>query len=123
VLAGRITEVGEDYLILGGGTSRILLVEGLASYFQVDQQVTITAVMAADGSPPARSASPALDHVPFGPRGSMVSGRQRYVVEKPAVILSVAVRRVATLRVTGVRSGRNRCSLASSSRTQSCATV
>jgi hypothetical protein len=49
VLAGRITEVGADYLILGGGTSRILPVEGLASYFQVDQQVTITAVMAADG--------------------------------------------------------------------------
>jgi hypothetical protein len=50
VLAGRITEVGEDYLILGGGIRRILLVEGLASGFQVGQQVTITAVMAADGS-------------------------------------------------------------------------
>ena len=49
VLAGRITEVGEDYLILGGDASRISLVEGLASGFQAGQQVTITAVMAADG--------------------------------------------------------------------------
>jgi hypothetical protein len=49
VLAGRITEVGEDYLILGGHASRISLVEGLASGFQAGQQVTITAVMAADG--------------------------------------------------------------------------
>ena len=50
VLAGRITEVGEDYLVLGSGTSRIWLVEGLASGFQVGQRATITAVMAADGT-------------------------------------------------------------------------
>ena len=49
VLAGRITEVGEDYLIVGGGASRISLVEGLASAFRVGQQVAITAVAAADG--------------------------------------------------------------------------
>ena len=45
VLAGRITEVGEDYLILGGDASRISLVEGLAGGFRVG----ITAVAAADG--------------------------------------------------------------------------
>lgn len=49
VLAGRITEVGEDYLILGGDASRISLVEGLAGGFRVGQQVTITAVAAANG--------------------------------------------------------------------------
>jgi hypothetical protein len=49
VLAGRTTEVGEDYLILGTGRSQIRLVDGLASGFHAGQQVTITAVMAADG--------------------------------------------------------------------------
>jgi hypothetical protein len=50
VLEGRITEVGEDFLTLGRGTSRVLLVEGLACGFQVGQQVTITAVAAPDGT-------------------------------------------------------------------------
>jgi hypothetical protein len=49
MLAGRITEVGENYVILGSGKSRIWLVEGLASGFHVGQQVSITAVAAADG--------------------------------------------------------------------------
>lgn len=44
LLAGRITEVGEAYLILGS-TDRIFLNDGLASGFHPGQRVTITAVL------------------------------------------------------------------------------
>lgn len=54
MLAGRITEVDENYVILGSGMSRIWLVDDLASGFDVGQQVAITAVMAADGRLTAR---------------------------------------------------------------------
>jgi hypothetical protein len=49
-LAGRITEVGENYVILASGMSRIWLVDDLASGFHAGQTVTITAVAAADGT-------------------------------------------------------------------------
>jgi hypothetical protein len=45
VIAGRITEVGEAFLILGS-TDRIFLIDGLASGFHPGQRVTITAVLA-----------------------------------------------------------------------------
>ena len=44
VIAGRIREIGEDYVILGS-TERIFLVDGLASGFHPGQRVTITAAL------------------------------------------------------------------------------
>ena len=79
VIAGRITEVGEAYLILGS-LDRIFLIDGLASGFHPGQRVTITAVLSErQAHRAADRAVPALDHFPFGPRRSTVSGRQPYV--------------------------------------------
>lgn len=50
MLAGRITEVGKNYVILGSDVTRIWLVDDLASGFHVGHQVTIMAVAAADGT-------------------------------------------------------------------------
>jgi hypothetical protein len=44
VIAGRVTEIGNDYVILGS-TDRIFLIDGLASGFHPGQRVTITAVL------------------------------------------------------------------------------
>ena len=44
VIAGRITEIGEKYVVLGS-VDRIFLIDGLASGFHAGQRVTITAVL------------------------------------------------------------------------------
>ena len=44
VIAGQITEVSEEYVVLGS-TSRIWLIDGLASAFHAGRRVTITAVL------------------------------------------------------------------------------
>ena len=49
VIAGQITEIGDDYLILGS-TTPISLIDGLAATYHAGQVDTVTAALFDDGT-------------------------------------------------------------------------